>query len=274
MTSLVRLPRPAIWWLLLILLSACASDPAPAPPPPTLTPYSPDLYIGLSDSAAPLADLAAAAYERASGNPAPVFLVGNDETLREDVQQGRLEAAILYHLPADSQIWFTPIALDGVVVMAHPDLNLDDLTTSQLRGILSGTITNWAEIGGPDLSINLLDREPGAGARDILSRRIMGNSAFSALARIAATDDFLQQEITANPGSIGYTMLASARSETVRLDGSRATQATVADQSYPLTTPIYFISVTEPEGRLRDFLAWIQSPEGQAIIGEKYGRVR
>ena len=49
---------------------------------------------------------------------------------------------------------------------------------------------------------------------------------------------------------------------------------TVADQSYPLTTPVYFVAQVEPGGPLRDFAAWIQSPNGQANLGDKFGRLR
>ncbi len=261
------------WCLFIILLVACAREPE-VTSPPTMTPYPADLYIGLSDTAAPAGDLVRAAYEDATGNPAPIFLDGNDEALRDDLQQGALEAAILHYLPADSQFWFTPIALDGVVIMVHPGLPIDELTSGQLRGIVDGSITNWSEIGGPDLAINLLVREPGSGPRDVLSQRIMANALPSGLARIAASDSYMQQEILANPGSIGYTMMGNARSETLSLDGRRATKETVTDQSYPLTTPIYIVTPAEPGGPLRDFLAWVQSPAGQAVLGEKYGRVR
>jgi phosphate transport system substrate-binding protein len=273
MRRLARGIVAGVWCLLLLLLAACAGEPVPGPPPPTLTPFPPFLYIGLSDSAAPWADLVGPAYTAATGNAAPIFLAGNDEFLRQDVQQGALEAATVYELPPESKLWFTPVALDGVVIIVHPDLGVDNLTGDQLRGILSGSITNWAEVGGPNLAINVLNREPGAGARDILLQRIMGNANFSGLARIAATDEYMQQQVVANPGSIGYTLMAGARAKVLGLDGHDATPETIADQSYPLTTPLYFVAQAEPGGPLRDFLAWIQSPHGQAVLDEKYGRV-
>jgi phosphate transport system substrate-binding protein len=228
----------------------------------------------LSDSAAPLADLVVASYKATTGNNAPVFLTADDEALLDDLEQGLYEAAIVYYLPVDSDLWFSPIALDGVAIMAHPDLAVDNLTSDQLLDILSGSVTNWAELGGPDLTLNLLVREPGSGARDVLQQRLMGDASFSRLARIAPSDDFMQQEILATQGAIGYSMMGNARGKIVNVDGVAPTIQTVTDQSYALTTPIYFIALVEPTGPSRDFLAWIQSPDGQAVLGEKYGRVR
>ena len=263
-----------VWSCLSITLVACANEPERAAPPATLTPFPPDLYIGLSDSAAPLADLVTAAYWVATGERAPIFLAGSDEALLSDLEQGVLEAVIVHHLPADSQFWFSPIALDGVVVMVHPDVGVDQLTISELQRILSGAVTNWGEVGGPDMAIRAFTREAGSGLRDILRARVMRSSRFSGLAQIAASDEFMQQQVATTEGAIGYSAMGSAKGETVRLDDQAATIETVTNQSYPLTAPLYFVAPEEPEGPLRDFLAWLQSAEGQDLLGEKYGRVR
>ena len=47
-----------------------------------------------------------------------------------------------------------------------------------------------------------------------------------------------------------------------------------ADESYPLAAPLYFVAPAEPQGELRVFLSWLQSEAGQAVIAERYGRVR
>jgi phosphate transport system substrate-binding protein len=84
------------------------------------------------------------------------------------------------------------------------------------------------------------------------------------------------EAIADNPAAIGYSMMGAVdiRVKTLAIDGIMASLTTTADQSYPLTSPLYFVSAAEPTGDLRAFLAWLQSDEGQTVIGEKYGRVR
>lgn len=259
---------------LILMTASCSGEPESVTPFPTFTPYPPDLYIGLSDSAAPLADLVRPAYVGASGRSAPVFLPGNDQALLGDLQEGVLEAALVYNLPAGSDFWFSPVALDGVVIVANPDLGLENLTGGQLQAILGGSIDNWAEISGRDLSVALLSREAGSGTWEILRQRVMQNSRLSGSARIVASDEVLMQEVIATPGAIGFATMGNAGDSAIRFEGHKATPETVADQSYPLTTPIYFVTLTEPQGSMRDFLAWLQSTGGQSALGEKYGQVR
>jgi phosphate transport system substrate-binding protein len=85
----------------------------------------------------------------------------------------------------------------------------------------------------------------------------------------------MRAQVASTPGAIGYGMMGNVNeSLTTRYEGNTATPDSVAEQRYPLTVPIYFVAQAEPEGRTRDFLAWLQSPAGQRIISEKYGHVR
>lgn len=50
------------------------------------------------------------------------------------------------------------VAIDNVVVITHPSNPVKELTTEQLRGIFSGEIRNWSEVGGNDHPINVVLR--------------------------------------------------------------------------------------------------------------------
>lgn len=271
-----RRPAAVIWFLLLTtLLTCCASEPESPTLIPTVTPYPPDLYIGLSEAASPVAEIVSAVYEAETGRTAPKFIMASDQTLLKDLEQGVFKAVLVHHLPADSQAWFSPISLDGVVIITHPELGVNNLTGNQLQLIFAGSIDNWADVGGPDVPIRVYSRESGSGAWAILQERVMKNVPLSGLAQIAPSDEFMKEHVNSNQGAIGYTMLGNAGGySTVSFEGQAATPDTVGQQLYPLTTPIYFVSQTEPEGELRDFLAWLQSPAGQIVLSEKYGQVR
>ena len=52
-----------------------------------------------------------------------------------------------------------PVAIDGIAVAVNPNLNVPGLTIEQLRDIYTGVITNWNQIGGPNISITPYSRK-------------------------------------------------------------------------------------------------------------------
>ncbi|MDF5709351.1 MAG: substrate-binding domain-containing protein [Nostoc sp. S4] len=45
------------------------------------------------------------------------------------------------------------VAIDGIAVVVNPSLNVPSLTVNQLQQIYTGQITNWQQVGGPNLPI-------------------------------------------------------------------------------------------------------------------------
>lgn len=272
----MRLPRrAALLFAALPVLVIGGCRPGPDSLPPLLSPTpAVGLRIGVTSSAAAAADLMARAYGQVSSHVGLQFVVGNNQALFDDLASGLLDAILVHHIPPDTEPWFSPIAVDGLVLVVHPENPVDGLSSGQAQAILGGRIQNWRDIGGPDLAIEVVGRERGSGARAILNQRIMGEQRLDINARIATGDAGLRQVVSTTPGAIGYSMLGAVQGlRILALDGIIPSPESVADQSYPLSSPLYFVSRAEPDGDLRAFLAWLQSPDGQSVLGEKYGRV-
>ena len=52
-----------------------------------------------------------------------------------------------------------PVAIDGLVAVVHPNLNIPGLTVDQYDAIFAGKITNWRQVGGSDLKIQLYGKK-------------------------------------------------------------------------------------------------------------------
>ncbi|MCT7963887.1 substrate-binding domain-containing protein [Laspinema sp. D1] len=46
-----------------------------------------------------------------------------------------------------------PVAIDGIAIVVHPSLDIPGITMDQFDAIYAGKITNWNQVGGPDLRI-------------------------------------------------------------------------------------------------------------------------
>lgn len=120
-----------------------------------------------------------------------------------------------------------PLALAVFTVVTGPDLGVADLSTEQLRDLFGGRITNWSEVGGPDLPVVLVERAPGSGTRAVFEQRVLGGSqppvphtsclairdrAIDGPTRCTAevTGDLLET-VRRTPGALGYSELSEAR---------------------------------------------------------------
>ena len=66
-----------------------------------------------------------------------------------------------------------PVAIDGVAIVANPNLKLDRLTIKQLSAIYQGKITNWKQLGGQDLSITAYARSPQSGTTEFFRNNVL-----------------------------------------------------------------------------------------------------
>ena len=74
---------------------------------------------------------------------------------------------------AGFEVQMEPLATDALVFMVNEDNPVDSLTTEQLRGIYSGEITNWSEVGGADLEIVPFQRNAESGSQVLMEKLVM-----------------------------------------------------------------------------------------------------
>lgn len=267
----------------LACLLSCTETPALAPPASiTLTPASSALPISLTLSANALAPLIqepltqelAIAVRLSTANTTTIL---TDTALSTDNDP---HAHILHHIPPEFENhWFTPIAIDGIVPIVHPDNTLTDLSQAQLRAIFSGRISNWSSLGGVDQPITLYVREPESGIRTLFDSRIMAGRPLSILAETRPSPTSIIQAVSTDPYALSYITLASLPAEdadsikTISLDSIPATPNSLSDQTYPLSTPLYFLSPSEPESQSRQLLAYLQSPAFESAIAPTLGTI-
>ncbi|BAZ11908.1 periplasmic phosphate-binding protein of phosphate ABC transporter [Calothrix sp. NIES-4071] len=99
------------------------------------------------------------------------------------------------------------VGIDGIAVVVNPSLNVPGLTIEQLQQIYSGQITNWKQVGGPNLSITPFSQHPEDADIVIASNNVNNRASSSNVQYVNSTTEALRQ-VSKTPGSIYY---ASAR---------------------------------------------------------------
>ena len=249
--------------LAIVLLAACAETPQVTRTPVTLR-------VAEAVDQATVLDRVIAAYAH---DHSWVTLTGESLSPTEAIAQvrsGRLDVAIVYAVPKQSSdLWVSGLAYDPIALIVHPTNPIDDLTLQQVIDLFQGRAFDWTPFGGT-VEVVPVSREAEAHSRQLFENRIMQTHQVTrnAVLKTAAQDviDF----VAGTPGAIGYVPLSQVdqRVKVVKLSGIAPTPQTAANGQYLLSAPLYLIARSEPQGDLREFVAWLLGDEGQTLLGQ------
>ena len=143
---------------------------------------------------------------------------------------------------------------------------------------MAGCGTSNPGTGARDGDISIVAREEGSGTRGAFVE-IMGVvdadgvDATVQTAEVVNSTAVVTQTVVGDPAAIGYISMGSLDStvKALAVDGVAATVEHVRDGSYVVSRPFHICYREDGLTDLgRDFIKFILSAEGQAIVGEKY----
>lgn len=179
---------------------------------------------------------------------------------------------------------YTPIGMEAFVFFVHINNPVDNLTSEQIRGIYSGKITNWSQVGGWDEPITAYQRNEGSGSQSMLVR-FMGDTPLMK-PETETVETFMSGIIERvadyhnKPGSIGFSyryylesIIKNPDIKLLSVDGIAPTAENIRSGAYPITTFLYAVTYRDHFNENVDLLLeWILSPEGQELV-EKTGYI-
>ncbi len=109
---------------------------------------------------------------------------------------------------------------EGVAILVHEGLHLEQLDFEQLLGIYSDEYINWAKICADATDLVPLALEPGAPGAEAAEALVFGQApAWGALVEYAATPEALLERLSSTPGTIA--LLPEAALAGLKLDARR-----------------------------------------------------
>ncbi|SMX33803.1 substrate-binding domain-containing protein [Maliponia aquimaris] len=169
------------------------------------------------------------------------------------------------------------LALDAAVPVVAPGNPVDVVSIEELVAVLSGQVTNWQALGGPDAPITVHLRDSGSGAMQGLEDRILApvrQSVTESAVRHAGNLE-LVDAVVRDPFGLGIASYAEiGAAKPLTLQGScgfqlRAARRSIKTEDYPLTAPMFlYVPARRLPKLARDFLAFSLSPPAQTVIRE------
>lgn len=167
------------------------------------------------------------------------------------------------------------LCFDGIAVVVHPSNGLKELSMEQVQKIFMGEITNWAEVGGDDMSIVVVSREDGSGTRGAFEDIVDFEDVLTGTATIADGNGNVASTVAGEEQAIGYVSFVTLEENDdvikgLLVDGGYPKAEEVAAGSYPISRPFNFIyyQAELPEVAVA-FLDFVMTADASAIIESK-----
>jgi len=156
---------------------------------------------------------------------------------------------------------------------------VQSLTKEQLARVFAGEITDWRQLGGPSVGINVYARDDKSGTYDTFKTLVLGSKKLVANAKrfedIRELSDAVAKDLD-GIGFIGLPYVRDAKALAVSENGTCPfvpNHFTVSTEEYALSRRLFLYNASSPTSDLaRKFVNFALSPEGQEIV-EKIGFV-
>ena len=97
-----------------------------------------------------------------------------------------------------------PVAIEGIAIAVNLELAVEGITLDQLRDIYRGQLTNWSQIGGPNLPIVPVSRPSEGGTVAFFTEAVLEGAALPGEVSIVNSTTEALRFISSTPGSIYY----------------------------------------------------------------------
>jgi phosphate transport system substrate-binding protein len=166
-----------------------------------------------------------------------------------------------------------PVAVDGLAVYLNDRNSVGELSLDQLRGIYTGAIRNWKQVGGRDERIILYGRENNSGTYVYFKEHVLKKADYFPTVQTLPGTAAVINAVAKDPRGIGYGGIAYAagvKAIKVKKDagtpGVEPTLENVLSAQYPISRYLYWYFAGQPKGDVRAFAQWAVSADGQAVV--------
>lgn len=168
------------------------------------------------------------------------------------------------------------VGQDAVSMVVHKDNPIGQLTVPQLHDIFTGVITEWSELGWADGgSIVVYSRQSNSGTYEFVYEQVLSKKDWAPSTLFMAGTSSIITGVGEDKNGIGYVGVSyvneSVKALNVAKDAnseyvSPQNRSNIEAGKYPVTRPLYFYINGKPEGAVLDYLKWVLSAEGAAVL--------
>ena len=167
------------------------------------------------------------------------------------------------------------LAVDSLVVIVNRQNPVSELTVDNLAKIYAGEITNWSQLGGPDLPVVAATVAEDSGIFSVFRESVFtsGTPSMPASIKHVGDNDEAAAFVNDNPGGIAFVGYAFQRGQKPLTIVSQCGIGTTPDafsvktEEYALFRRLYLYNRADLDNEMaKKFLEFTTSPEANAVI--------
>ena len=197
---------------------------------------------------------------------------GKAQIGRSDVfAEEKLEAADVAKL-VDNKV-----AVVGMGPIVNSDVDVDGLTTEQLRGIFTGEITDWSEVGGTAGAIQVINRKAGSGTRATFEGAVLAGATVPDSFKPVAEEDSsgtVVEKIQQTAGAISYLAFSyfdDTKFKALKVDGVEPTSENVESGDFKIWSYEHMYVASDADEATLAFIDYMLSDDVQGSLVEEQG---
>ena len=169
---------------------------------------------------------------------------------------------------------FTPVTVEPFLVIVNKANKVSSLTQDQIKGIFTGSITNWSQVGGENCAIKGYTRITGSGTLDTFKALYLGGAGISGSFAAQGSNGLVRSGVAGNKCGVGfvtyaYTVGTTLPIKALAVGGVAGSLANVKAGKFPYAGYQYFVTKgSPPAGDIGTYVEWCRGPEGAKIISK------
>lgn len=232
----------------------------------------------------PLVEAAAKQFEDANPNVSIAISGGGSGQGLSDVKDGKAQigrsdifAESKLEAAAAEKLVDNQVAVVGMGPIVNNSVKVDGLTTDQLKGIFTGAITNWKEVGGDDAPIQVINRKAGSGTRATFEGAVLkGEKVPDSFKPVAEEDSSgtVVEKVQQTEGAISYVSFNyfdDSKFKALKVDGVEAKKENVESGDFNIWSYEHMYISKDADEVTKAFVEYMLSDDVQGSLVEKEG---
>ena len=249
--------------------SSATSTPSTLGTPGTYTCLSGSLTLAGSTALAPLTQQVAKDYQAQCSSANVSVGLGGSGVGLADAENGTVQIgdSDIFSKAGQSDLVDHQVAIIVFTLVINKNVTgVTNLTTDQIKSIYSGKVTNWNQLGGPNLKITVVSRPTTSGTRATFGQYILaGPETITGPSNlISDSTGTVATEVNQTSGAIGYVTTGAAKNlglTMLNIDGNSPTASSVESNTYKFWNIEHMYTKGAATGLALAFLDYMSSTQ-------------